>query len=330
MKATGLGSWPGGDPALASAQTAEAFPDCPFLPELPGRGAPAQMIGRALGLIDGLGFELTASGWATAAHRGRDQRRAAALALDDLDSAAERLEGWSGPYHVSLAGPWTLAAAVSRGGGEAVLADPGACRDLGQAWTEAAAAWHGRAARALPAAAVGLQVDEPLLPLVMAGGVRRASGLGRHVGADPARVAQLYGELPGALTAAGAWEVALHCCAPGLDVGLMGDIGFTALSFDAALLDHAARDGLAAWQERGGALWLGVLPTNRPAADLPSFDALLASTLRLLGDLGADPAAARTVLTPACGLAGFTVEAALAAARLLSRLAAAVEEEAAG
>ncbi|MDR0417265.1 MAG: methionine synthase, partial [Propionibacteriaceae bacterium] len=67
MRATGLGSWPGADMAAAAGQVAEAFPDDAFLPELPARGPAAQMIGRALGLIDGLAFEAGPAGWATAA-----------------------------------------------------------------------------------------------------------------------------------------------------------------------------------------------------------------------------------------------------------------------
>ncbi|MDR0417810.1 MAG: methionine synthase, partial [Propionibacteriaceae bacterium] len=243
----------------------------------------------------------------------------------DLDQAAERLAGWPGRYHVTVAGPWTLAAAVAKGGGEAVLADLGARRDLGQAWVEAVAAWHGRAAR-LTGLAVGVQVDEPSLPLVMAGGLKTQSGLRRHDPVDPAAVILLYDGLAERLAAAGAAELAVHCCAPGLDVALMRAAGFTTVSLDAGRLGQAAVDALAEHWEAGGAVWLGVVPTDRPAAALPTFDALADRTRRLLDNLGADPASDRVAVTPACGLAGFSLDGAAATARLLTRLAAAAAD----
>jgi hypothetical protein len=134
------------DIVTAMAQVTEAFPGHVFLPELPARGVGTDMIGRSLGLIDGIGFELLTTGWATADHPSRAQRRARACLRDDLDLAAASLSGYTGSCHLSVTGPWTLAAVVSRAGGEALVCDPGACRDLAQAWAEAVAQWCTRAA----------------------------------------------------------------------------------------------------------------------------------------------------------------------------------------
>ena len=41
---------------------AEALPEVLPLPELPDRGVGSDMVGRALGLIDGLGFDLQPAG----------------------------------------------------------------------------------------------------------------------------------------------------------------------------------------------------------------------------------------------------------------------------
>ncbi|MDR1512490.1 MAG: methionine synthase, partial [Propionibacteriaceae bacterium] len=109
---TGLGSWPGVDVVEAVDQTREAFPVSPFLPELPARGLGSDMVGRTLGLIEDLAFEPSVTGWATAAHTSRAQRAARAAARDDLDIAADLFQDHAGPFHVTLAGPWTLAALV--------------------------------------------------------------------------------------------------------------------------------------------------------------------------------------------------------------------------
>jgi hypothetical protein len=326
--ATGLGSWPGTDPAAAADQVMEAFPQSPFLPELPARGQGADMVGRALGLIEGLGFEPTATGWATTANRGRAQRRAAALARDDLDIAAERLQDHRGDFHLSLAGPWTLAALVARGSGQVLLSDPGAGRDLAQAWAEAAGAWCARARALLPQVTLSLQVDEPMLVAIVAGEVGTVSGLGRH---RPVPQDQLAAAYDGLAAAAGPLAATvLHCCAPGLGLEWLPAAGFTGASLDVTRLDHPARDRLAAYHHDGGRLWLGVAATDRPAdqSAAPGLDALLPPVRRLLEDLSADPASGRLTVTPACGLAGFTVAAAIGLGKVLTRLGAALDETA--
>jgi hypothetical protein len=313
--------------ADAVGQVSEAFAGFPFLPELPNRGIGTDMIGRTLSLVDQLGFELTSTGWASTSHPSRDQRRAAARLRDDVDLAAEAEDGYTGPFHVSVAGPWTLSAVVRRGSGEALVADAGASSDLGQAWVESVVGWCGRVAGLLPGATLSLQVDEPALPAVMAGVVRTASGLHRYRPVQPPRVAAAYEGLTERCRAAGVAETIIHCCAPGLDLALMGEVGFTTVSVDAGVLDRRAKDGLAAHWDSGGSLWLGVVPTDRPEDPIPGVDELLGPTLRLLDDLSVDPAGGRVTLTPACGLAGFTQPAALAVGRSLNRLAQALDEQ---
>jgi hypothetical protein len=108
----------------------------------------------------------------------------------------------------------------------------------------------------------------------------------------------------------------------------MAAAGFTAVSVDVATLGVTAKDQLAAFYDRGGHLWLGVVPTDRPDQAGPTLDGLLRPTLRLLDDLGADPADGRVTLTPACGLAGFSRAGAMGVGRALDHLARAVDESA--
>ena len=79
---TGVGSWPGTD----AEEYAEAVrgllgeaPELPYLPELPGRGPAAGMVGRAVAMVGDLGFDLQPAGWRLTDTSGLDHRRARSL-----------------------------------------------------------------------------------------------------------------------------------------------------------------------------------------------------------------------------------------------------------
>ncbi|MDR0989945.1 MAG: hypothetical protein LBL92_01045, partial [Propionibacteriaceae bacterium] len=286
---TGLGSWPGTDPTTAIDQVMTVFPNSPFLPELPARGLGADMVGRTLGLITDLGYEPTATGWTATSHPSQAQRAAAARLRDDCDQVAEYLEPYQGPFHVSLTGPWTLAAVVGWGSGEVLLADRGARRDLGQAWVEAVRQWLERLRRLLPQVELTLQVDEPLLPQVTHGDIATVSGLHRHRPVEPLEIVAAYAGLPVTDLA----NVVLHCCAPGLDWSLPAAAGFTTVSLDVTQITTAERDHVAAFYDAGHQLWLGVVPTDRWDQPLPSFNQIVRPTRQLFEDASIDPQAGR-------------------------------------
>ena len=75
--ATGVGSLPGTDPREAAAVVAGELPDLPHLPELPGRGPGADMVGRTAArcCVD-LHVDLQPSGWRLVDRPGMDERRA--------------------------------------------------------------------------------------------------------------------------------------------------------------------------------------------------------------------------------------------------------------
>ena len=77
--ASGVGSWPGSDAeeyAEAVRVVLGEVPDLPYLPELPGRGAAASMVGRTLATISDLGFDQQPAGWRLTDTSGVDHRRA--------------------------------------------------------------------------------------------------------------------------------------------------------------------------------------------------------------------------------------------------------------
>lgn len=319
MRTSAIGSLPGTDLGAGVRLALEAV-SVPWLPEFPARGPWAGMVGRALGLLDGLGAELSAGEWRLAAVPGVDQRRARAALRDDLDVLEEDAQGLTGPLKVAVTGPWTLAASVFRPLGGRVLADRGARRDVAQSIAAGVRDLVADVERRLPGVEVLVQVDEPALPAVLAGAVPTEGGYFRHRAVDRPEAVELLRELGGHV---------LHCCAPGLDVGLVlgpHGAGFTGVALDQDLLSRAAWDALAPLVEDGKELWLGAAPT---ASGVPlSADALTRRVLGALRPLELGPVVLdRVVLTPACGLAGWTPAAVSAVLRALRTTAERMDEE---
>jgi len=319
VRTSAIGSLPGTDLGAGVRLALEAV-SVPWLPEFPARGPWAGMVGRALGLLDGLGAELSAGEWRLAAVPGVDQRRARAAPRDDLDVLEENAQGLTGPLKVAVTGPWTLAASVFRPLGGRVLADRGARRDVAQSIAAGVRDLVADVERRLPGVEVLVQVDEPALPAVLAGAVPTEGGYFRHRAVDRPEAVELLRELGGHV---------LHCCAPGLDVGLVlgpHGAGFTGVALDQDLLSRAAWDALAPLVEDGKELWLGAAPT---ASGVPlSADALTRRVLGALRPLELGPVVLdRVVLTPACGLAGWTPAAVSAVLRALRTTAERMDEE---
>ncbi|WP_432557866.1 methionine synthase [Granulicoccus sp. GXG6511] len=329
---TGIGSWPGEDFAAAQrllfGELGDA-PDVPHMAELPSRGIGSDMIGRAAALIDEFGLDLQPAGWRVTDAAGIDHRRAKARWREDLDLLEETAQGYAGAFKLAVTGPWTLAAMIERPRGDRMLADHGARRDLAGALAEGIAATLAELQRRLPDLSLTLQLDEPLLPRVGAGRIRTASGFSRFRSVE---LPELSGTLTSVVeTARSAYEgtltTALHCCAAGLDPELVLRAGFDAVSLPGEFLDTDTLDRLGPGIEAGHALWLGIAPTH--VLDQPLRpDRLAERALAILRPLELGSAwAGRLVLTPACGLAGWTQRPAVAVLRNLREAAAIVGDE---
>jgi methionine synthase II (cobalamin-independent) len=283
----------------------EELPDLAHVPELPGRGAHADMTARALAIVAELGADLQPAGWRLTGHSGPvgiDHRRARSLLAQDLDTVEELGQGWTGAFKVQVTGPWTLAATVERPRGDRVLADRGARHELAEALAEGVRGHVADIQRRIPGAALVVQVDEPALPAVLAGRVPTASGFHRHRSVDAPVASPPLEWVFAAVTEAGAIPVA-HCCASDVPIGLLTGAGASGVSVDLDVLPHSAYDDLAGLLERGRPVHLGVVPTRAPAAQ-PSDRTLTERVLRLLDLLGLDAESASSlVITPSCGLA---------------------------
>lgn len=343
MLATGVGSWPGTDIGHALKITFAECPHLPYLPELPARGPGADVLGRGVAILAELSADLQPSGWRLTGAPGRDQLRARALLRDDLDLLEEQAQGYAGPFKIAVAGPWTLAGSVERPRGGRVLGDEGARRDLGQSLAAGTAELLSEVHRRLPGLELIVQLDEPLLPAVAAGQLATVSGYAQHRVVEPPELSSAITEMGhaideslGSQTTPGAetnqtgplpttW---LHCCAAGLPFRLLADAGVGGFAVDCDRLTTADWDVVGQLVSDGRWLGAGALNTSDASEREWSVDAVAQRVLRLISTLGLEPdAAARTVVTPACGLARFDERSAVQALRTMHKAAGIVTEE---
>ncbi len=310
--ATGIGSLPGTSIRAAVQLMIDELPDLLHLPELPARGPGAEMTGRALALLPDFPAQWGPTGWALADRAGHDSRRGVSLLGEDLDAIEELAEGWTGPLKVQLCGPWTLAATVELRSGRKLLADRGATRDLHQAYAQAVTDHVAEVAKRLPGAGLVLQLDEPALPFVLEGGVPTPSGLTRLAAVD---IQEVQGVLRAAADAVPSVLVGVHCCAASPPLRMLRDSGSGFASLDATLLTEHEDDPVGELVEAGIRLLLGIDPTVEAEAS--------AIPLRgLWHRLGQPPEQlASVVVTPTCGLAEVSPDAARAALRRCAEVA---------
>jgi hypothetical protein len=309
---TGIGSMPGTDSAEAARIVAGEL-DIPHLVELPERGPGGDMVGRTLALVSSttgeFAVETTPDGWRLAGGRsggdlGRQMRRGASWLAEDVDRMELELDGFTGRVKVQVAGPWTLAAGVEAVRGTRLVADAGACADLAEALGEALAGHVAMIGRRIPGAEVVVQVDEPALPIVVAGHIRTPGGRGALRVPELPELASGLRVVADAATRAGAVTTVAHCCDREVPFDVLRRAGFAAVALDTERVGQVADEALGAWWDAGGIVVLGAVPS----LDDPrlSSEALARRVAALWGRIGFGIASVggRTWLSPACGLAG--------------------------
>jgi methionine synthase II (cobalamin-independent) len=302
--ATGIGSLPGEDIVEATRTVFGELPTLPHLPELPARGAGADMIGRGAGLLTELPVELYAGTWRIASHGGKDLRRTRDLLERDLDALTGAAVGYTGPLKVQAPGPWTLAASLDLPLGGRLLHDHGAVKDLAASLADGLRAHVADVARRVPAATVLLQLDEPSVPAVLAGRIPTESGLRTLRSVAPSTVESALRDVVSAVGV----TVVIHCCAAEPPLRLFRDAGAAAVSVDLAVTGSTtqAQDELGELVDARMGLFAGVVPSagsGRPSA-VAAADAVTGLWRRL--GFAPERAAAQVVVTPTCGLAGAT------------------------
>ncbi|PPK98625.1 hypothetical protein CLV92_101324 [Kineococcus xinjiangensis] len=299
----------------------------PHLPQLPQRGAGADAVGRGACLLEGLAVDLQPSGWRFVDRPGRDVERARSFLRADLDELAEAADGYSGPLKVQVAGPWLLAASIELTRGERSVADPGARRDVVASLAEGVAAHVRDLRRLVPGARPVVQVDEPVLPAVLAGRLPTASGYGRLRAVERQEVEQGLRAVLAAARGAGAFT-AVRVAGEEVPWALLRGAGTGAVAVDVAGLGASGWESVAATVEGGVQLWAGVLP---PQGEVPAVGALV-DAVRVPWRRVGLPAAelAQVVPTPAVGLVDVAPAAVQGRLRRLREVASALQEAAAG
>ena len=299
--ASGIGSLPGTDIAEAQRLVLGELPDFPHLAELPDRGPGADLIGRGAGFLVDLPVQLYASRWQIAPRPGKDLRRTADLRERDLDQLTDQAGGYTGPFKIQAAGPWTLAANIDLPIGGRLLRDAGAVRDVADSLAEGLRRHVADVQKRLPGASLVLQLDEPALPAVVAGRVPTESGLSAYRPIDPLGAA---GALRTVGTAAGV-PIVVHCCAAEVPLQIVRDAGAAAVALDLDLLTDL--DPLGEALDAGLGLFAGAVPTRPPSGGGAPSSAEIADRVRTVWTRLGFPAERlprQVVVTPACGLAG--------------------------
>jgi hypothetical protein len=317
--ATGCGSLPHTDVAVAVELVLDALGDCPSAPSLPNRHPAEGMIGQAaFGMA---GVSIAADG---------------ALVVDDpdeLDPEAPGIDDTLPPeaFGATLAfldhlaatgarpdvvklqctGPVTLASALIAAGVPPRRAQPAANAAARRRAKALVAAARDRLAPGTPLLVV---VDEPSLG---------AATLGRSsIGPEDA-----VDLVSGTLAALEAHAVAgVHCCAPA-DWAMVLRAGPALLSFPLTVAATVRAADLGPFLEDGGWVAWGAVPTDGPLGPLDGGGEgrlwrHLAERWHTLADGGVDPVLLRqrALVTPACGLARHDEAQAALALRLTAAL----------
>jgi methionine synthase II (cobalamin-independent) len=305
--ATGIGSWPLTSPREAAEVIVGELHSLPHLVELPARGVGADMIGRAGALLVDIAIDTTPRGYRITARPGAVTRRARSFLDEDIDALEEAwekagLRGGQRTIKVQAPGPVTLAAQLELPNGHRAITDSGALRDLTASLAEGVAAHRAEVARRLEVSVV-VQLDEPSLPAALAG---RLTGVTAFTPVHPVDENVAVELFDMCVAAAGA-EVAVHCCAADLPWKVLQRSKFHAVAIDISSLSDP--DGLGEFVDSGRTAMLGLVPAT--AVPLPPSVEEIAQRVATLTDrlgFARSVLAERIGVTPACGLAGATLE----------------------
>ena len=318
VAATAAGEWPGTDPLEANRAVRGELggANLPFLPFLPARGPGSDALGRTLGMLVELPFDLQPHGWRFVQRPGLDQRRAESALSSDINAlgdVAGAEETPAGQLVLHLQGPLSLAAGVHLHSGERVLVDPGARREL-YASLAAGAAEHVRRVRSVARGAeILLSIDEPQAEPVLTGRVPTASGYRTLRAVDRREATEAWEVLTASVVDAGATGTVLSTDGGEVSLDAVRPVR-AAFALPLRRLSDRVWDVLAEEIEAGRRLELGIL---RPGAVLPQVSALVEEVLTAWRRVGL-PTPALAALTIAVGT-GMAAQSPTAAVRMLTR-----------
>jgi hypothetical protein len=281
VAATAAGDWPGTDPLEANRAVRGELggANLPFLPSLPARGPGSDALGRTLGILVELPFDLQPHGWRLVQRPGRDQRRAESALSSDINALGDVAGAEERPashLKLHLRGPLSLAAGVHLHNGERVLIDHGARREVYASLAAGAADLVRRVSAVARGAGVLLQFDEPEAGAILTGRVPTASGYRTLRAIDRREATEAWDLVTASAAAAGAAGTIL--VPGGGDVALDAARSSTAtgLSLDLPGVSDRHWEALAEDIEAGRPLELAILD---PGTALPQVTVLAETVL---------------------------------------------------
>lgn len=318
---TGVGSMPGTD-ALRAAQISVGENEFSFLPELPGRGLGADMIGRAAALLVDMPMDYAASGYRLSARQSVMGRRSRDFLKADLDAFEEAWEraGLAGEERfvkVQACGPFTLAASVELAGGHKILRDRGAWTDVVESMAEGLRV-HADQVHKRTGAQVIVQIDEPMISRVIEGSIQPLTRF-NVINPIPVQVlAEQFDEFISVIDR----PVIMHDCSSDVPWDLLQRTRFTGVSVDLAQIRTSDLDGIGQLLDEGRDVILGAVPAIEPAT-VPAAEQIAKSCAEMTDRIGLSRTvlAEHVVISPSCGLAGADEEWAKTALALCSTAA---------
>lgn len=205
---SGLGVVPGDSSDEAAQVIAGECGAAPFVPILPQRGPGADPVGRTAGLLSSVseefGIMTVPTGWRLHGSSGRDITRARGFLSSDFDAMEEQFHGFCGALTMSVVGPVSWAGSVEGPGGEKLIRDHGALRDISTALSHVISMLIADWAQRIPGATFTIQIDEPLVMSATLGEIPTASALKTYVSLDRQFIAALWSPLFSEAAALGA------------------------------------------------------------------------------------------------------------------------------
>lgn len=226
---------------------------------LPQRSAAADDLPRTVAVLTELWCDLQPHGWRLQRHDSQDSRAARSLLASDLNALADVIgaesDGDLEPVTTQLLGPATLAARLHLHGGERVLRDHGARRDLVDSLADGLGEHLAALRQSLGPRGIVVRFAEPELLRVLEGRIPTASGYQTLRAVPWAEIREGLARVEEAARAAGAQSVELQI-PDGLEPARTLAIGADRLVLTAPGSDARDWEPLAEIQDSGTGLSL--------------------------------------------------------------------------